>query len=406
VTVTQRYVNQEENPIEAVYVFPLEEGSAVCGFEAVLDDTLIVGEVKEREEAFRLYDEAMEAGHGAFLLDEERPDVFQASLGNLLPGKAVVMKLTYVAELQAVDGAVRFAIPTTVSPRYAPAVDTTGVGRPDSETLNPPVAFEVPSGLNLTVRVSNAGRLERIESPSHPIAVTPGADGATVTLSQRDAALDRDFVLSIAAPELKRPIAGVEKEDTARAIAIGFVPELERTSAPAEIVFLIDRSGSMAGTSIVEVRNALQLCLRSMTAGCRFNIVGFGSRTESLFKESRAYDDGSLLEASRHVDAMQADLGGTELLPALELVLSAPPGNLPRQVVVLTDGEVTNTDAVLALASRYAAHARIFTFGIGAGATWSRDWRAPAAAPASSSIPASASKTRSCASSRGCSRRR
>jgi vault protein inter-alpha-trypsin-like protein len=68
VTVGQRYINTEPAPIEAVYVFPLDGGSAVCGFEAIVDGTLVVGEVKERDEAFRIYDEAMEQGHGASLL--------------------------------------------------------------------------------------------------------------------------------------------------------------------------------------------------------------------------------------------------------------------------------------------------------------------------------------------------
>ena len=116
----------------------------MCGFEAIIDGTLVVGEVKEREDAFRMYDDAIEKGHGAFLLDEERPDVFQASVGNLPPGKDVLIKLTYVTELPAADTGLRFSIPTTVSPRYAPAEDQRGVGRPDSEALNPPVAWSVP----------------------------------------------------------------------------------------------------------------------------------------------------------------------------------------------------------------------------------------------------------------------
>ena len=79
VVVAHRYVNHEATPIEAVYMFPLEEGAAVCAFEAVVDGTLVVGEVHERDKAFEMYDDAMQEGHGAFLLDEERPDVFQAS---------------------------------------------------------------------------------------------------------------------------------------------------------------------------------------------------------------------------------------------------------------------------------------------------------------------------------------
>ncbi len=371
VVVTQRYVNRESTPIEATYVFPLDEGAAVCGFEAIIDGTLVVGEVKEKEEAFRMYDDAMERGDGAFLLDEERPDVFQASIGNLPPGKEVLVKLTYVTELVCSETGLRFTIPTTVSPRYAPAEDRIGVGRPDADALNPPRAWNVPYGMQLSVKLAMGGTISRIESPSHPVSVTMNGRQATVALSSRDAALDRDFVLSVDAEGLDAPLAWIERDDDgAGAIAVAFVPKLSSGSTPGDVTFVVDRSGSMQGTSIEEVRNALQLCLRSMIPGCRFNIVGFGDTYEFLFPESRSYDEASLAEASRHVAALEANLGGTEMLPALKFILEQRTGHtLPRQIVVLTDGEVTNTDAVLALAKSHAAHARIFTFGIGAGAS-------------------------------------
>jgi hypothetical protein len=371
VSVGHRYVNRESTPIEAVYVFPLDEGAAVCGFEAVVDGTLVVGEVQEREKAFETYDDAMADGHGAFLLDEERPDVFQASVGNLLPGKEVLLRLTYVTELSIDGGCARFTIPTTISPRYAPAADHTGVGRSDAQTLNPPVAWSVPYGLNLSMRIAMPGKISTLESPSHPISLTLNEHEATVTLAREQAALDRDFVLSIGAAGMDSPQAVIERaEDGTEAVAVSFVPTFSETASPAEIVFVVDRSGSMEGTSIEEVRNALQLCLRSMISGCRFNIVGFGATYESLFPETRAYDQSSLDAASRHVRELRANLGGTEILPALEFTLSQPRhAELSRQVVILTDGQVTNTDAVLALVAKHAAEARVFTFGIGAGAS-------------------------------------
>ncbi len=189
VSVSQRYVNHESVPIEAVYLFPLDEGAAVCGFEALIDGTLVIGEVKERDDAFKMYDDAMERGDGAFLLDEERPDVFQASIGNLPPGKEVTVKLTYVTELAAAGRALRFVIPTTVAPRYAPAADRTGVGRPDAETLNPPRAFQravrprahPPAGHERhrdTSRItlsSDRGRHERIDRDGDPLIARRGA---------------------------------------------------------------------------------------------------------------------------------------------------------------------------------------------------------------------------------------
>ena len=280
------------------------------------------------------------------------------------------MRVTYVTELTIDDSRLRFVIPTTVSPRYAPATDLSGVGRPDVDTLNPPVAWTVPYGLNLTVHLRMPGAVTAIESPSHPVSLRLNGRDATVSLAQQDVAMDRDFVLSVEAEGFDAPHALCEASAEGHAIGVAFAPRFPTSSVPAEVIFLVDRSGSMGGSSIEEVRNALQLCLRSLTPGCRFNIVGFGSEFESLFRSSRPYDQASLADATAHVQRLDATLGGTEILSPLEFVLRQPvSADLPRQVVILTDGQVTNTDAVLALASAHAGSARIFTFGIGAGAS-------------------------------------
>ena len=125
-----RYRNAESTPIEAVYLFPLDEGAAVCGFEAIIDGAVIVADVQERDKAFERYDEAIGQGHGAYLLDEERPDVFRASIGNLPPGKEVLVRITYVTELSVDGGRFRFTLPTTIAPKYAPAEASAASGVP------------------------------------------------------------------------------------------------------------------------------------------------------------------------------------------------------------------------------------------------------------------------------------
>lgn len=370
VSIVQRYRNRERQPIEAVYVFPLDEHAAVCGFEAIVNGTHYVGEVKPREEAFRAYDDAMMAGHGAYLLDEERPDVFTASVGNLPPGAEASIKLTYVTEIVMEGEALRFTLPTVVAPRYAPAEDRVGVGPSQDAALNPPVTWSVPYGLDISLTVEMPGRITRIESPSHPLSITFDGPRATVTLSQRQVPLDRDVVVLVEAEGLGAPHAIVERSATGEyAAALVFKPAFDAAQAPADIVFVIDRSGSMEGSSIDEVRNALQLCLRSLVPGSRFDIVGFGDRIVSLFGNSVAYDEASLARAAEHVENLRADLGGTEILPALQHVFDRPRSELPRQLIVLTDGAVTNTDALIALVRQQAAHTRVFTFGIGRGSS-------------------------------------
>jgi Ca-activated chloride channel homolog len=372
VTFTQRYRNRESMPVEAVYVFPLDEGAAVCGFAAVVDGVRYEGVVKPREDAFADYDDAMAAGHGASLLDEERPDVFTASIGNLAPEAEAQIELTYVAELACEDDSIRFTLPTTISPRYAPKEDQGGVGRSPAEMLNPPRFADAPYGLSFTARVTIPGRIRRIESPSHPISIDfDGDDRATVTLAQEHVALDRDLSLLITPTETGAPQVVLERTKGGRiAAAVTFRPPFAGSRVPADVVFLVDRSGSMQGSSIEQVRNALQICLRSLEAGCTFNIVGFGSTFESMFSDIRAYDENALTEASAYVAKLGASLGGTELLPAIEFVLEqAARRERITQLVVMTDGQVTNTDAVIAAVRRRNQHVRVFTFGIGRGAS-------------------------------------
>jgi len=88
VVVTQQYWNAEASPIEAVYVFPLDEAAAVCGFEALIDNVHVIGEVKGRDEAFEEYDNALLEGHGDYLLDQERPEACsRPALAISLPAK-------------------------------------------------------------------------------------------------------------------------------------------------------------------------------------------------------------------------------------------------------------------------------------------------------------------------------
>jgi Ca-activated chloride channel homolog len=370
VTVHQSYRNREAVPLEVVYVFPLDEGAAVCGFEATVDGVRYVGQVLQRDEAFRKYDDAMEVGDGAYLLDEERADVFTASLGNVQPGSEVVLSVTYVTELAAEGAAARFTLPTTVSPRYAPTEDQAGVGPTPADVLNPPVALDVPYAFEFEMDLAMNGRVRAVTSPSHPIEVEFDGGRGRIRLARRTAPMDRDLVVVIAVEGLDHPHAVVERGERGGALMVSFVPAFEPGGQPADVVFVIDRSGSMAGESIAEVRNALQLCLRSLAPGCRFNIVSFGDSHSALFRESQPYGDRSMKQAAKLVAALDADMGGTELLPALEFVVRQPAvAGLPRQVLLLTDGEVTNTDAVIDLARSHAAKARFFTFGIGAGAS-------------------------------------
>jgi len=373
VVVTQRYQNAESGPVEAVYTFPLEERSAVCGFEVETAGRLIRGRVEEREKAFETYDQALAQGHGAYLLDQDRPNIFTASVGNLLPGQQATVRITYVTELEQTGEHLRLMIPSTISPRYIPPDQVLAMDPSELDHLTPPTVLgAVPYGLKLAVDIAAASAIAAVECPSHPVKIAVTGANAHIELMGTDVQMDQDVVLTIRLADPHRASAVVANEaDGAKVAMVNLYPDLAQDcSGPGEIIFLLDRSGSMQGSSIEQARNALLLCLRSLSEGDWFNIVGFGSSFQSLFPASVPYVQANLDQATRHVQNLQADLGGTEIMKPLQAILEQParPG-LPRQLLLLTDGQVGNEGECIDLVAKHAASVRLFSFGIGYGAS-------------------------------------
>jgi Ca-activated chloride channel family protein len=371
VTVAQRYVNREKVPVEAVYSFPLEEQAAVCGFEALVGEKRVSGHVVEKEMAFEEYDQAMADGHGAYLLDEDRANLFTASIGNLLPGQQAIVTVQYVAPLERTGEQFRLKIPTTVAPRYIPAEQLRQMDPAEFDHLTPPtVAGGVPYGLALTVAFEGASDVLGVECPSHPIKVTIAGKQATVELSGADLQLDRDVVVSFTLAEAgATALHAVRDAQGDYVLMLDLLAPLAEARRPVEAVLLIDRSGSMDGSSIAQARNALLLALGSLREGDSFNVYGFGSTFESVFAAPVPYDDANLNLARDAVQRWDADLGGTELMAPLRAILERPATELPRRVLLLTDGEVGNEQECVALVGAHAAAATVFTIGVGYGAS-------------------------------------
>lgn len=156
-------------------------------------------------------------------------------------------------------------------------------------------------------------------------------------------------------------------------VAIAMYPNMDAVDydedQSAEFVFVVDRSGSMRGQRMEDAKAALQLCLRSLPEGCKFQIVSFGSHYSPLFgAASETYNNDSLRRASEHVADMAANMGGTNILDPLQFVFSRAQDPLrPRQVFVFTDGEVRDTRSVVAAVHQQhkATGVRVFGFGIG-----------------------------------------
>ena len=382
VELVQRYKNNNSFPIEAIYVFPVDEGAAISGFEARVGERLVKGVVKEKEEAKAEYDDALSSGHGAYLLESQSSDVLSVQLGNLGPEQEVELTVRYSALCDVELDSVTFKVPTTIKERYTPSVPnpkpTSGQG--------PTYKSSVSYGLTFRMDVFMNGKILSVSSSTHPLKVRSDPDDphhSTVELGVVESSMDHDLVLSVEHTGVHEPAICLASEPepgvSSAAVMLSFVPKFDSDADPSpdsELIFLVDRSGSMgfgagSGKSPMEqCKDALKLFLKSLPESCLFNIVSFGSSYQKLFSKSMRYDATTMKQAVEEVARMSSNLGGTEILRPLKDLLEAPTvvKGAPRQIFLLTDGSVGNTNEIIREVKRYSQSTRVFTFGVGDGA--------------------------------------
>jgi uncharacterized protein YegL len=382
VTVIQTFVNNRNNPIECVYTFPLDESAAVTEFIAEIDGRTVVAKAKPKDEALRDYREGIERGHTTFLAAEERADIFTINIGNLGPGKAVEIKLTYLTELALEGEALRFILPTTIAPRYVPPQDSvTKDGRPTSIVLNPPAVDKVPYRLSMTLKLNMPSKIKKISSSTHPLEVSIEETKATVTLGTGVTELNSDIIVIVTLHEPHKPRLWIEtmEGETTKAMMLILYPDLEKKlEAPPkrqQLIFVVDVSGSMEGEKIAFVRDALIISLEELMRRSRkviekfgetnyyFNIYTFSNQYANLFAECVPATEANVKRALEFVKKLEAH-GGTELLYPLKHILES---DQEQNILLLTDGEISNTDEVITLTYEKRHHARVFTLGIGYG---------------------------------------
>ncbi|CAF1159627.1 unnamed protein product [Adineta steineri] len=377
VTITQIFRNDETVPIEAVYCFPIEEQAAIYKFKAQIDDREINAQLKEKKEAQQEYNNALQQGHGAYLLeqDEKSQDCFIINVGALPPSKECTITIGYVSELNLVhNSTIQFVVPTAIAPRYSP--DKNGIASPAGTTSKyvqvSPYTIDFRCYIEKTLG-SQKEQITRVSSPSHSIEINLAQEDAyVVTFAQENTHLDRDILINIQLSDQRNStITAVESG----AVMATFLPTendchqaLRNDDLTNEFIFIVDCSGSMQDENKIGLaRQAMLLFFKSLPVNCYFNIVRFGSQYETLFNEITAvYNENNAQQAEQLIKQMQADLGGTELLRPIQwLKENVPSQGRARQVFLLTDGEISNVTEVLDLCRSMATSTRIFSFGLG-----------------------------------------
>jgi Ca-activated chloride channel family protein len=364
ITVTQAFRNTGGGWAEAVYRFPLPEGAAVDRLRVEAGSRILEGEIREKEAAEREYVQALSEGKVASLVEQQRANQFQTRLANIGAGETIRVTIGFLARVDFRDGSYSLGLPLTFTPRWSPGDRGTGrlhhfVTAADSDS----------HFLAIDVLLRTGQALSRLESRYHDIDIQAEPGAYRVSLVDPDTRTDRRFEL-VWAPEYgAEPTSTLttwDGGDAVYALLMLAPPAPEAIEPrPREVVFVVDTSGSMDGTSIEQARAALAQGLAFLGPEDRFNVLEFNSDTRALFEESMPALPWYQEQAVDFIVDLEAD-GGTNMGPALELAMALPTQDgLLRQIVFVTDGSVGNERELLLQVGERLGTSRLFTVSIG-----------------------------------------
>ena len=378
--VKQQFKNDSAFWAEGIYVFPLPENAAVDRFKMIIGERTIEGQVKERAEAKKTYEQAKAAGKKASLIEQQRPNVFTTSLANIAPGEAITVEFEYQQVLEYRDGSYSLRYPMVVGPRYHPGGNHPLANNPADDVTSVATETDLLKNTHNPTRIHvqlDAGvNLAELSSSYHEIQINQtGETRYSIASIGENIVSDRDFEL-VWQPELtEQPQLSLFNERVNEQLAgdhysmLTLLPPdlsyLEEKIQARDVIFVLDISGSMSGTSIEQAKASLLTALDGLSGIDRFNVIWFNDRCDSLFPDVVTASAQYREYAKQSIRQLQAN-GGTEMLPALKLALSKQEKfSRLRQVVFLTDGNISNEAELFSVIDDQLGNSRLFTIGIG-----------------------------------------
>lgn len=353
-TITQTFVNHAAHATEATYVFPLPLDAAVTAMAIKYGERTIHAAITKRDEAQRRYEDAVRAGIGAGLLDQERADVFTQTVSAIPPrGRVdIVLRVDTLARFQ--DGQWELALPMVVAPRYVPGKTTnqptTGTGRtpdtdraPDASRITP--AGAPGAGGPTTVAIRFAAKPSDVVSPTHDIKVAN--DGGSIVASFTDPKTDHDAIVRWrSAPGAGGWVEAAPNGGFA-AVVVEAPPAAPRKAA-LRCTLVLDRSASSRGDAEAIARPLVRSLLAALGPNDRIAVAG-----------SDRLEWGTPSDIARAIESLWSKPAGafdlTRTLRALQ------PQGAP--IILVSSGLVADDRAAVAAASQLGV--AIHVLGVG-----------------------------------------
>ncbi|WP_032121397.1 VIT domain-containing protein [Clostridium amazonitimonense] len=354
-SMAQVYENKAENNIDAVYIFPLPDTAVLTGFEAILGGKSLRAIVEDKEDSYKIYENALESGINIISIDQDEDNIFTISIGSILPNETVKINITYMDQLLYEDSSFKLMIPSIIAPQSM-----------EEEEVNK----EKPEyKLSLNLLVESFNKLD-IHSPTHGIHVHREDDTLCKVSFKEGQMLHKDFVLMMKETkneEYSGMIYNYNNLDEEEGVLyLRIYPKLdyEEGHQTQNYDFLIDISDSMEGDQLEEAKNAVHLCLRNLDEGDNFNIIAFSEEVKVFSKEGKVpYNDENLEKASEWIDDLKVE-PGANVFETLKYALQEKNREGNSTILLFTDDMVEEEDEIIDYVKENINDNRIFPFGV------------------------------------------
>ena len=355
VQVSQSFVNTGSRPLEVAFVFPLPYDGAIEQMTLLVDGREHPARLLSAEEARRMYEEIVRKNRDPALLEWIGTGMFRTNVFPVPAGAKRTVSLRYAQLCRKADGLTDFLFPLSTA-KY---------------TSQPVQRVEI------RVSIETGDEIKNIYSPTHGVEIQRSDDHhAIVSYRANDSVPNSDFRLlydvgrgKVAARVLSyRPDSS--DEGYFLLLASPQIKAAAEQPPRKTVVFVMDRSGSMTGKKIEQVRRGLRFMLDRLRPGDLFNIIVYDSQVESFRPELQRFNDQTRKAAEGFVDGVYAG-GSTDINAALQTALTQlKDATTPSYVIFLTDGmpttgEMNEAQIVANAKESNRVRARLFAFGVG-----------------------------------------
>ncbi len=372
VQVSQVYKNEGKKTLEAIYIFPASIRAAVYGMKMTIGERTITAKIAEREDARDQYESAKREGKSASLLEQQRPNVFQMNVGNILPSDVIKVELRYTELLVPTDGVYEFVYPTVVGPRYSEQ-EAGDIHSGEGWISNPylhegePPAYD----FDMSIDLSSGIPIQEITCPSHKVNINydgPAFSNIELDSSEKDGG-NRDFILKyrLAGGQVETGLLLFEGKKENFFLLMMQPPKrvFEQQIPPREYIFIVDISGSMNGFPLDISKKLLKDLIGKLRSTDLFNVLLFAGGSSVMSEQSLPVTPENIHRAITMIERQRGG-GGTRLLPALKRALALPKTEeISRSIVIATDGYVSVEEEAFDLIRNNLGKANVFPFGIG-----------------------------------------